>query len=59
VYRLRMNHFSGHAKTGTLEHNFNSISFRIRSGRRFCESFDGQTKATPQRSSSPKGCDDA
>jgi hypothetical protein len=45
MYRLQMNRCGSHAKSGTLGHNFNEMSFRIRAGWRLCESFDGQTKA--------------
>ncbi len=44
MYRLRMNHCGSHAKPETLGHNFNEMSFRIRPGRRFFESFDEQPK---------------
>ena len=47
MYRLRMNRCGSHAESGALEHNFNQMSFRIQIARRFCESFDGQTKAAP------------
>jgi hypothetical protein len=47
VYRLRMNRCGSHAKRGALEHNFTGMGFTIRhpTGRRFRQSFDGQTTA--------------
>jgi hypothetical protein len=47
MYRLHMNRCGSHAKPGPLGHNFNEMSFKIRSGRCFHESFDGLTKAAP------------
>jgi hypothetical protein len=52
-----MNRCGSHAWNSGAQ--FRRISFRNRSGRRFRESFDGQTKAVPERGSSPKGCEDA
>ena len=47
MYRRRMNRCGSHAKSGAMGHNFNQMSFRIQTARRFCKSFDGQTKAAP------------
>jgi hypothetical protein len=43
-----MNHCGSHAKRGYLEHNFTEMSFKIQSGRRFREGFDGQTTAASE-----------
>jgi hypothetical protein len=48
MYRLRMNRYGSHANLGALGHNFNEMSFRIRPGRCFRESFDGQTKTASE-----------
>jgi hypothetical protein len=50
-----MNRCGSHAKLGALGHNFNEMSFRIRSGRRFSESFDEQTKAVPEQEQLTQG----
>jgi hypothetical protein len=52
VYRLRMNLC---AKPGALEPRYVETSFRTRSGRRFRESFDGQTKAAPKQGQLTQG----
>ena len=55
MYRLRMNRYGSHAKSGAVEHNFNQMSFRIQPARRFRESFDGQTKAAPKQEQFTQG----
>ncbi len=55
MYRLRMNCCGSYANPGALGHNFNEMSFTIRSGRRFRESFDGQTKTAPSRGRFTRG----
>jgi len=42
-----MNRCGNRAKSGALGQNINQKCFGSRSGRRFRESYDGQTKAAP------------
>ncbi len=54
MYRLPMNHCGSHAKSGALGHNFNQMSFRIRTGRRSRASFE-LTKAAPRQEQFTQG----
>ena len=55
MYRLCMNRYGSHADPEALGHNFNEMSFRIRPGRCFRESFDEQTKAASKREQFTQG----
>ncbi len=44
MYRLDMNRCGSHAKSGTLGHNFNEMSFRIRLGRAFAKALTDKPK---------------
>lgn len=55
MYRLCMNRCASHAKSGAVGHNFNQMSFRIQTARRFRESFDRKTKAASNQEQFTQG----